>query len=74
MVQPGIDFQEHEFALVLGYYWHVLEKAEEDTQAISSLFQKLLSNLKQKGALESSRLGLVKDDSGELDPSVCVPP
>ena len=54
VVQPGIDFQEREFALALGYYRHVLKKAGKSTQVFTSLFDQLISNLKERIALESS--------------------
>ena len=54
MVQPGIEFKEREFALALGYYRYALEKAGISTQIFTSLFHQLVSNLKERLALESS--------------------
>ena len=77
MVEPGVVFQEREFALGLGYYQHVLQSARGNSGQLKTLFDQLLKNLKAKLATASSPPEQDSDqdmtDSGEVE-CVSAPP
>ena len=73
MVHHGVQFQEREFALGLGYYVDILQHSKIETQGLRALFNRLLGNMKDKMKYAHAQ-GEEMTDSGEPAVSVSETP